>query len=190
MPPSLNIGLFVFGSVLVLLSLVVGKFNLFGVQVEGTVGKTGRVIAFLLGLVFIFAGLNRSQAVGSQQPQRVQDLSDNTERRTDTKTDAEKVKEYMVGTWDFDVDDPSTKAVYEWEMEFLSDGRFSQNVSVNGHLQTASNGTWSVLNTSSDRFTLTIRRPGEEPKYVGIRVIDINTAEDLVKKVILKRVPQ
>jgi hypothetical protein len=71
----------------------------------------------------LFADLNRSQADGQQN---VMDP-----RKPDTIIDAEKVKEYMLGTWDFEIDDPSTKTVYEWEMEILSDGRFSENVSLN-----------------------------------------------------------
>ena len=58
MPQSLSIGAFVFGAVLVLLSLVVGKFKIFGAEVEGTVGKAGRVIAFLFGVVLIATSLN------------------------------------------------------------------------------------------------------------------------------------
>lgn len=191
MPSSINIGVFVLGAVLLLLSLVAGKFKLFGVQVEGTAGKTGRVIAFVFGIVFIFAGLSRSMADHPQRPSpsdSISNLQAHTGPEGPEETDAEKVKRYMLGTWDFEVDDPSTKTVYEWEMEFFSDGRFSQNVSVNTFLQDASGGTWSVLNTSTDRFTLTLKRPGEDPKHVGIRVININTAEDLVKKVVLRRV--
>lgn len=65
MPQSLSIAAFVFGAVLVLLSLVVGKFKLFGAEVEGTVSKASRVIAFLFGIFLIARGLNLG---ADQQP--------------------------------------------------------------------------------------------------------------------------
>jgi hypothetical protein len=43
----------VFGSVLILISLIVGKFKIFGAEIDGTVGKTGRAAAFVLGLGMI-----------------------------------------------------------------------------------------------------------------------------------------
>jgi hypothetical protein len=75
MPQSLSIGAFVFGAVLVLLSLVVGKFKLFGAEVDGTVGKGARIIAFFFGIFLIGTslGLNNDHPnndhSGGTQPQ-------------------------------------------------------------------------------------------------------------------------
>jgi len=71
MPQSLNIAAFVFGAVLVLLSLVVGKFKLFGAEVEGTVSKASRVIAFLFGIFLIARGLNLGADPPAVQPASV-----------------------------------------------------------------------------------------------------------------------
>jgi hypothetical protein len=65
MPQSLSIAAFVFGAVLVLLSLVVGKFKLFGAEIDGTVSKASRVIAFLFGIFLIARGLDLG---ANQQP--------------------------------------------------------------------------------------------------------------------------
>jgi hypothetical protein len=89
MPQSLSIAAFVFGAVLVLLSLVVGKFKLFGAEVEGTVSKASRVIAFLFGIFLIARGLNlgadqqpapapAQQQAKAAQPQPAVDDSDAT----------------------------------------------------------------------------------------------------------------
>jgi hypothetical protein len=71
MPQSLNIAAFVFGAVLVLLALVVGKFKLFGAEVEGTVSKASRVIAFLFGIFLIARGLNLGADPPAAQPASV-----------------------------------------------------------------------------------------------------------------------
>jgi hypothetical protein len=53
MPQNLHIAAFVFGAVLILISLVGGRFRIFGAEISDQVGKVGRTLAFLLGLVFI-----------------------------------------------------------------------------------------------------------------------------------------
>ncbi len=58
MPESLTIAAFVFGAVLILLSLVSGGFKIFGAEVSGTAGRLGRIVAFVLGLILIAFGLS------------------------------------------------------------------------------------------------------------------------------------
>jgi hypothetical protein len=57
MPQNIAIAAFVLGAVLLLASLLTGGFKIFGAEVTGTVGKTGRVLAFVLGLVFVMVGI-------------------------------------------------------------------------------------------------------------------------------------
>jgi hypothetical protein len=57
MPESLNIAIFAFGAVLVLIGLLGGKFKLFGSEVSGTVGTAPRVASLFFGLALIGWGL-------------------------------------------------------------------------------------------------------------------------------------
>jgi predicted Ser/Thr protein kinase len=96
------------------------------------------------------------------------------------KSEAEKVKDYVLGTWEFKrtVSVPSTSIVSTYELEFSPDGEFSLDRSVNGFLQDQSVGTWSVLSSSSDSFTLTLDYRDAGPKSLALRVIDQNSAKD------------
>ena len=53
MPESLSIGAFVFGAVLILVALLGGNFKLFGAEINATVGRSLRAVAFMLGLGFV-----------------------------------------------------------------------------------------------------------------------------------------
>jgi len=70
MPPNLSIGAFVLGGVLLLLSVVSGGFKLFGAEVTGSAGRTGRVVAFMAGVVLIVTGFLHD---GPEPPTRVAD---------------------------------------------------------------------------------------------------------------------
>ena len=96
------------------------------------------------------------------------------------KSEVEKVKDYVVGTWEFKraVSVPSTSIVSTYELEFSPDGGFSLDRSVNSFLQDQSVGTWSVLSSSSDSFTLTLNYRDAGPKLLALRAIDQNTAKD------------
>lgn len=56
MPESLNIAIFAFGAILLLLGLVGGKFKLFGSEVSGTVGTAPRVAALVIGIGLLVWG--------------------------------------------------------------------------------------------------------------------------------------
>ena len=56
MPPTLSIGAFVLGGVLLLLSVVRGGFKIFGAEVKETAGGIARVVAFLAGVILIVTG--------------------------------------------------------------------------------------------------------------------------------------
>lgn len=58
MPQSITIASFVFGAVLVLIAIVGGRFRIFGAEVSETVGRRGRVVAAVVGIVFIAIGLS------------------------------------------------------------------------------------------------------------------------------------
>ncbi len=60
MPGNLAIGAFVLGAILLLVSLLSGGFKIFGAEISGTTGKTGKIISFVLGLVFIITGFSTS----------------------------------------------------------------------------------------------------------------------------------
>jgi PQQ-dependent catabolism-associated CXXCW motif protein len=53
MPQTLIIGIFVLGAVMLLLALVSGGFKIFGSELPGVAGRTGRIIAFFLGLILV-----------------------------------------------------------------------------------------------------------------------------------------
>jgi hypothetical protein len=54
---NIAIGAFVFGAVLLLISLLGGKFKIFGAEIPGTVGRIGRFIAGAAGVFFILVAL-------------------------------------------------------------------------------------------------------------------------------------
>lgn len=59
MPESVGIGLFVLGAVLMLIALVGGKFKIFVAEISPAVTSPFvRLIAFALGMIFIFLSLN------------------------------------------------------------------------------------------------------------------------------------
>ncbi len=57
MPSTIELALVVLGAILILISILGGKFKIFGADIEGTTGRFGRIIAFVLGLVFIFIAI-------------------------------------------------------------------------------------------------------------------------------------
>ena len=159
MPQSLAIGAFVFGAVLMLLSLVVGEIEIFGAKVKGTVGKAGRVIAFLFGVFLIGTSLNLNNdhsnasngaASGTPQPApasngagnadsgaKTQNTSTNQQipQRPPTQEPAtqesltRKFEEYMPGVWQARSVDPNSGTVMMSEMRFWNNGNFSGTLS-------------------------------------------------------------
>jgi hypothetical protein len=57
MPENIAMAVFVFGAVLLLISLLGGGFKIFGAEVTGAVGPTGRIIAGVGGAVVLIVGL-------------------------------------------------------------------------------------------------------------------------------------
>ncbi|MDB5480871.1 MAG: sulfurtransferase [Caulobacteraceae bacterium] len=53
MPQTLIIGIFVLGAVMLLLALVSGGFKIFGSELPGVAGRSGRIIAFAIGVVLV-----------------------------------------------------------------------------------------------------------------------------------------
>ena len=62
MPPTVAVAAFIFGAILVLIALLGGGFKLFGAEVPGTVGKSERTIAGVLGAVLMIVALVNSFA--------------------------------------------------------------------------------------------------------------------------------
>jgi hypothetical protein len=58
MPATLTIGFFVFGAVLMLIGLVGGKFNIFVSYMPGVSNPILRIVAFVLGMVFLALAIN------------------------------------------------------------------------------------------------------------------------------------
>jgi hypothetical protein len=69
-PPTLSIGAFVLGGVLLLLSVVRGGFKIFGAEVKETAGGIARVVAFLAGVILIVTGFLHD---GKDQPDKTAD---------------------------------------------------------------------------------------------------------------------
>src|SRR6185503_9480034 len=57
MPPSVLLGTFILGAILLLVALLGGAFELFNAKVLGPVGKIERVIAGIVGTVLIIIAL-------------------------------------------------------------------------------------------------------------------------------------
>lgn len=155
MPQSLSIAAFVFGAVLVLLSLVVGKFKLFGAEVEGTVSKASRVIAFLFGIFLIARGLNLGADPPAVQPASVSPqaaavqpqagsraaLNEGKESDADPQTAsrersmsapaphrvsaAKNLEDFLPGVWRARTADSSTGIISENVLRFWSNGTYS-----------------------------------------------------------------
>ncbi len=70
MPVSIAIALVVLGAILILIAVLGGRFKIFGADIEGTTGGFGRVIAGVLGLIFIVIAiiLNFAGPSGTNQP--------------------------------------------------------------------------------------------------------------------------
>lgn len=58
MPPSITIGSFVLGAVLLLIAILSGGFKIFGAEVSGNTSVVGRLVAFVLGIIFILIGFS------------------------------------------------------------------------------------------------------------------------------------
>ena len=70
MPPTLSIGAFVLGGVLLLISLLRGGgFKLFGAEVTGSAGGFGRLIAFMAGVVLIVTGFLHERKDRPERPE-------------------------------------------------------------------------------------------------------------------------
>ena len=201
MPQSLGIGAFVFGAVLVLLSLLIGKFKLFGAEVDGTVGKVGRVVAFFFGvyLISISLNLNHDQPTPAGKGPQTDAPSSSQAMTTGARTDApsvaipaprddtpappsltQKFEDYLVGTWQARAADPNTGIVMTSQTQFFSNGSFSGMLSglVNGYPQTSPmSGTWSLSPISASRFSLTLNYVGAGSQTQTFRVIDHNSSE-------------
>jgi hypothetical protein len=61
-PPTLSIGAFVLGGVLLLISVLGGNFELFGAKVPGSVRGIGRFVSFVAGVTLIITGLVRGDS--------------------------------------------------------------------------------------------------------------------------------
>lgn len=189
MPQSLSIGAFAFGAVLILLSLGIGKFKLFGAEVEGKVGRVARVIALLFGVLLVLTGLSLNYERGSEP--RAVDPPPNTKNPgyvppvTPQGAEAnltQQVEDYMTGQWKFRAAFPSATIISTYEMEFLTNGKFSGTRSVGGFAQDFFSGTWSTVPSSSSSFTLTLSDMGAEamgadPKSLSLRVINRTVAD-------------
>jgi hypothetical protein len=190
-PQSITIAAFVFGAVLILLSLIVGKFELFGAKVDGTVGKTGRVIAFILGIFLIGKGLNLDTSTGqTQQPSNppparsVDKPSVRTEQAaspapipTHTSRD---FGNFMQGVWYARVPAVSGGAI-EATIQYFADHSFrgSQSALVAGYRSTQPVlGTWNIRTLSPDEFILTANYLGGVPISSTFRVLDDNSIEN------------
>jgi len=57
MPENITIAAFVLGAVMLLISIVGGRFKIFGAEVSGVAGKTGRIFAGVIGTILICTGL-------------------------------------------------------------------------------------------------------------------------------------
>jgi hypothetical protein len=60
MPENITIAAFVLGGVMLLISIVGGKFKIFGAEVSAMAGPAGRIIAGVIGTVLISVGLYHS----------------------------------------------------------------------------------------------------------------------------------
>ena len=60
MPENIMIAAFVLGSVMLLISIVGGRFKIFGAEVSGVAGPTGRILAGVVGAILIGIGLYSS----------------------------------------------------------------------------------------------------------------------------------
>ncbi len=219
MPQSLSIGAFVFGAVLVLLSLVAGKFEIFGAKVEGTVGKAGRVIAFFFGVFLISTGLNLNNDHPGDQGGGVQNTgyrgtvsppadqpgaktedasisgSGPGTQRQETKPISltQKFEDYLPGgVWEARAPDPYTGVVVTSRTQFFSNGDFSGTMSglVNGYPQQQPfSGTWSVRPLAADQFSLTLNYLGAGAQMQSFRVIDHNTTESAAN-VVVRRISE
>lgn len=67
MPPTLSIGAFVLGGVLLLISVLGGGFKLFGAEVTGTARGVARFVSFFAGVVLIVTGLVRGDGKESDR---------------------------------------------------------------------------------------------------------------------------
>jgi len=61
-PPTLAIGAFVLGGVLLLISVLGGNFELFGAKVTGSARGVARFVSFVAGVTLIITGLVRGDA--------------------------------------------------------------------------------------------------------------------------------
>jgi rhodanese-related sulfurtransferase len=73
MPQQLTIATMVLGAVMLLLALVSGGFKIFGAEIPGVAGRSGRIIAFVIGIVLVGFSLAHFQDQPAPQKDAVQD---------------------------------------------------------------------------------------------------------------------
>jgi len=214
MPQSLDVAAFVFGAILILLSLVVGSFKLFGAEVQGTVGRLGRVVAFVLGLILIVSRLvheapdppkpgTTTEATTTPAPPGKAaveaDLIAPTTappaaepEATGDTADVAPARELLLGTWRSQLDMPDGKITDETRYE--RNGTYSgieTVVSKDGLTnQNEIRGTWRIRQLSPTRFTLTTHdKELRDPESYTYRVLDHERLQNEDLGGVVRRVP-
>lgn len=72
MDDPLNIAVFGFGAILLLIAVLNGQFKIYGAEISGGTGLVGRLVAGLLGLVLILFGLDRGGFLDSPEAAQLQ----------------------------------------------------------------------------------------------------------------------
>lgn len=72
MDDPLNIAVFGFGVILLLIAVLNGQFKIYGAEISGGTGLVGRLVAGILGLVLILFGLDRGGFLESPEAAQLQ----------------------------------------------------------------------------------------------------------------------
>jgi len=136
MPESLTIGAFVFGAVLILLSLVGGEFKLYGAEVSGKAGRLGRVVAFALGVMLIVFGLFRgdrpAKALTNRDDQQGPAAPPTPASAREKPFEPSPVQANFAGIWTDDFGDVVRVTQAGDTFDFVSEN-YSTHISGRGH---------------------------------------------------------
>jgi len=189
MPQSLDLAAFVFGAVLILLSLVAGSFKLFGAEVQGKVGTVGRVIAFVLGLILITSRLvptsmadAHAKADGGSAPVKEAAVIAAPAPADDDDTSPSPAgaaidtppRELILGTWQgqYGLADNKIRTKIRYDKNGTFTGVLTY-ISKGLTTQLATQGTWRIRPLEPGRFQLTTRdKERPEPESYAYRVLD------------------
>lgn len=146
MPGNVSIAAFVLGAVLLLISLIGGRFKIFGVEISKTAGRFSRIISGILGLLLVSFGIWNSVKLP------LPPLKIGYELRLDSESIKRKPK------WTFN--------------QALEDYKISEKQYTNNNVQGFYNGVQIKFTGRGYELFLDYEAVGKEPNWIYSKALE------------------